>query len=94
MSSLKVNVDKLQPNTRYKFTKSITDQTIFSGIFTHYGNENGDPVGRLFFTNIQIDEECKSVYGILSVPKKLITNIYVLTLFRGFGELNHLIDSY
>jgi hypothetical protein len=94
MTSLQANVDKLQPNTRYKFTKSITDQILFSGVFSHYGNENGNPVGRLFFTEVQIDGECKSVHGVLSVPKQFITSIYVLTLFRGFGELNHLIDSY
>jgi hypothetical protein len=93
MSQLCVNIHKLNPNIRYKYSKS-TEDIIWSGVFSHYGNETGEPQGRIFFTDVQNDKDYQSFDGIFSIPKSLITNIYVVNLFRGFGELNQVINSF
>lgn len=93
MSQLCVNIHKLNPNIRYKYSKS-TEDIIWSGVFSHYGNEPGEPQGRIFFTDVQNDKDYQSFDGIFSIPKSLITNIYVVNLFRGFGELNQVINSF
>ena len=94
MSHLCVNIHNLKPNMRYKYSKSTTENIIWSGVFSHYGYENGDPQGRIFFTDVQNDKNYQSFDGIFSIPKSLITNIYVVNLFRGFGELNQVINSF
>ena len=94
MTHLCLNIHNLKPNMRYKYSKSTTENIIWSGVFSHYGYENGDPQGRIFFTDVQSDKDYQSFDGIFSIPKSLITNIYIVTLFRGFAEINDVINSF
>ena len=94
MTHLCINIHNLKPNMRYKYSKSTTENIIWSGVFSHYGYENGDPQGRIFFTDVQSDKDYQSFDGIFSIPKSLITNIYIVTLFRGFAEINDVINSF
>jgi hypothetical protein len=95
MVELKVNMHKLESNVRYKYqNKNNYNSDILSGIFTNYGMENGVTDGRLFFSYVQNESKNINIDGIVSIPKNLIDNIYVVSLFKGFGELNHLINSY
>ena len=95
MVQLKVNIHKLEGNVRYKFEREDNIGKIFSGKFLYYGNENGNATGRLFFSDVQYESDNnKCLEGVLSIPKKFINNIYVVSLIKGLGEINHVINSY